>query len=103
MEKKYRLKEEVTKYVGLPHDQVNTIDKWIDIGFSIEALEEVPQRIKLRYNLLGNNYKSLLKLDGSMFKDQEKDLCELVLQVAQNKGELVTYNAIKSWVNGGFP
>ena len=91
--KKYRLKEEVKKYfddsmwdLEFTYDDIH-----IDRGVSLNALEEVPQRIELR---IGTCDKGALFKTSEPFcswTDQEKDLCEKALN-----GELLDIDSLDS-------
>ena len=98
MEKKYKLKEEVKKYLCESlHNEIRYEGYWMNERVSKEALEEVPQRVELE--IMGGRYyaQSLQKKDFSIpFTEQEKELCEKALN-----GELHTLDqvlsAIENW------
>ena len=88
--KKYRLKEEAKQYVfeDLWNEVAPLLD-WNNLNMSLKALEEVPQRIELKFREYGSDY---LKIDFGCFENrdndtfsiQQKDLCEKALN-----GELI--------------
>lgn len=85
--KKYRLKEEVKKYFALDVnvDNIQTAEWWrISFDLSMEALEEVPQRVELAIDSMGGLYQK-----EKSFTDQEKDLCEKALN-----GELLDIDSL---------
>ena len=95
--KKYRLKKEVKKYFTDEYisERPLTLSEWLDIGITIEALEEVEQRVELvlgeiQQGLDMNYYpKRIAKSDDSNFTMQEKDLCEKALN-----GELLDIDSL---------
>ena len=80
--KKYRLKEEVKKYCVASHrNKVITHDEWSQKGFNKEALEEVDERIEVKYD---SNYKYITKYSHVSFKkwtEQEREDIEKFLNV----------------------
>jgi hypothetical protein len=96
--KKYRLKSELVKYFHIPKVsdlEPTVLDNWQRLNISIEALEEVPQRVELiHYNLNPNKLGDLYflnKIDNKKFTDQELDLCEKALN-----GELLDFDTFDS-------
>ncbi len=88
--KKYKLKEEAKRFLT---DKLNvqigeviqTLEDWEKVNFCIEALEEVPQRIKL-YGQLEDGYcRYLRKKDATHFTDKQRIICEKAIN-----GELFT-------------
>lgn len=94
--KKYRLKEEVKKYLHFNEtalNQVLTLREWQrDKLISLQALEEVPQRIELSLcnpNDITHRNNCLIR-SGCDLTDQEKDLCEKALN-----GELLDIDSLE--------
>jgi hypothetical protein len=81
MSELYRLKEEVKKYFRFDENDENlAFDDWAMKGVSLEALEEVEERIELKIGVFDNNCHYLYKnstLQGITF--EERDLCEKAL------------------------
>jgi hypothetical protein len=91
--KKYRLKEEVKKFIGVPYPEaINTLEYWDKCYVKLEALEEVPSRIELSRNPVDGYL--INRVDGEIISDQEKDLCEKALN-----GELFTKDDMEAFVN----
>jgi hypothetical protein len=92
--KKYRLKEEVKKYIDSNYnDETMTLTEWFNYcKVNEEALEEVPQRVELRIGLSdkGALFKSSEPFDK--WTNQEKDLCEKALN-----GELLDIDSIYNY------
>ncbi len=99
--KKYRLKEEVKKYLNLSDlpKEPKEEQEWLQV-YSIkkEALEEVEQRIELYSRprcegMLDNGHTKIIvglqKVSGEIFTDQEKELCEKALN-----GELLDIDSL---------
>jgi hypothetical protein len=86
--KKYRLKEEVKKFIGVPYPEaINTLEYWDKYYVKLEALEEVPSRIELIISQI-DGY-GMYKTNKTYWTDQEKDLCEKVLN-----GELLDIDSL---------
>jgi len=95
--KKYRLKEEVKKYLITNctfvldwYNDVNSFAYWAAKGFGKSALEEVPQRVEL--DLMQSMQFScsyVMKVDCTDITQEEKDLCERALN-----GELLDIDRI---------
>ena len=90
--KKYRLKEEVKKYVSIGVNDSRELGFWETIGFTLEALEEVPSRIELKVGNLDTC--GLYKLcENINWTDKEKDLCEKAIN-----GELLDVDFIMDFM-----
>lgn len=82
--KKYKLREEVKKYFDTCYYKHElSLEDWKKtFGLSLEALEEVPQRVELKGldndNLHIPNF-ALYKNNNESWTQQEKDLCEKAL------------------------
>lgn len=96
--KKYRLKTEVKKYVSheLAFSLVEPMEYWERSIWNKEALEEVPQRVELMFNISDKgvdfgmeNKRLLIKTDRTLFTDKEKALCEKALN-----GELLDIDSL---------
>jgi hypothetical protein len=94
--KKYRLKEEVKKYLHFNEtalNQVLTLREWErDKLISLEALEEVKERIELYW--FNGNVNLQKRLGDSIvkpFTDQEKQLCEAILNASDGVKGAVLY------------
>jgi hypothetical protein len=93
--KKYRLKEEVKKFIGVPYPEaINTLEYWDKYYVKLEALEEVPSRIELIISQI-DGY-GMYKTNKTYWTDQEKNLCEDVLTMLQQKG----FDYTKKCLNG---
>lgn len=97
--KKYRLKEEVKKYLNLsdlPKEPV-TDKEWLEVySITFEALEEVEERIELElvdvYNcndVVSVNLKKKYNNKYNPFTNQEKQLCEAILNASESTKEAV--------------
>ena len=80
--KKYRLKEEVKKYIHkeIYTDKVSDLYNWNKNGLTLEALEEVYQRVELSW--YGSEVRSsngIQKYPLEPFSDQERAICEAAL------------------------
>lgn len=92
--KKYRIKEQYRlAFQNTWHDAILTLEQWKANGLSIEALEEVEQRVELiKYTIDPDNKGDLHflnKVDNKIFTYQEKDLCEKALN-----GELLDIESL---------
>jgi len=87
-DKKYRIKEQYKlAFQNTWHDAILTLEQWKANGLSIEALEEVEQRVELRIHR-ADKYFLVKKTDWT---DQEKDLCEKAIN-----GELLDVESLDS-------
>ena len=87
--KKYKLTKELKQYVGHLHDAVKTIDEWIELGFNINALEEVSRRITLNYKNQSNDDCGLYRSDNVKMGGKERLLFEKALN-----GELLDIDSL---------
>ena len=85
--KKYRLKEKLKDYFIVNRNDIQDYDFWVKKGISINALEEVPQRVELK-KIKQYDINIISKTKGG-FTDQEKDLCEKAFN-----GELLDIDSI---------
>jgi hypothetical protein len=85
MEKLYRLKEEVKKYVILPSpDAINTLDYWDLLHITLEALEEVEQKIDLILSEMKWNSRNFIqRFDGNLTQEHV-EICEAALNAPKN-------------------
>ena len=91
-EKLYRLKDEVKKWFKPHwHNKALLIENdddvcWTDLGASMEALEEVPQRVEIEIKPhFGSDYNLIRKVGNKSFTEPERLLMEQALN-----GELFT-------------
>jgi hypothetical protein len=79
--KKYKLKEEVKKYVAIRFQSYEATEKeWGTNGFTIGALEEVEDRIEV-YLHDDIEYNWAISLHGRSFTEQEREDIEKFLNV----------------------
>ena len=81
MEKQYRIKRELLKYYHLPNVEniQQDLESFKDISISLEALEEVEQRVELIIASYNGAEMGLFKSTEIDWSDKEKDLCEKAL------------------------
>lgn len=93
--KKYRIKRKYKKIFGanLTDIKSETLEFWHTKCILLEALEEVPSRIELIISQI-DGY-GMYKTNKTYWTDQEKDLCEAILNADD-----VTKNAVlKQYLN----
>lgn len=98
--KKYKLTKELKQYVGHLHDAVKTIDEWIELGFNINALEEVPQRIALSYKQ-SNDDCGLYRSDNVKMGGKERLLFEKALNGDLLDIDSLDDEAFEKWYREG--
>lgn len=77
-EKQYKIKSEYLKLFTSPPINPRTLDELHKLGLSIKALEEVkPKRVEFVW--LENRVGYALAINGRGITDQEKEVCEFML------------------------
>jgi len=94
MSKKYKIKEECKKYFDVPFLNAEyTQERFHQLGLTLEALEEVEEKIEVYFSSL-NGMKSILKASGKKWTEQERADIEKFLNVFGSWDELE-----KGWNN----